>query len=195
MKSKRSTKIHGFLGFILVLVILGSGAWAVYWFGYKDLPVQTQKIANHPAKAERLPLDLTGVLDVQKVREIVMNSTIARMKALELKKASDELIYTVVLSDGSVVNLDARTGQRQTGGEQTHISDSDEGLPLNVAVAVSFDKAREIAQEKFLEGSITRMQLLNNSGLVVLRVMFADNAEVDVDANTGRIVNIKSSTK
>lgn len=195
MKSKRSTKFHGFLGFILVLVILGFGTWAVYWFGYKDMPVQTQKVADHQAKAERLPLDLTGVLDVQKVREIVMSSTIATMKALELKKTNGTLVYTVILSDGSVVNLDAQTGQRQAGGGQTRIFDSDEGLPSNVSVAVSFDKAREIAQEKFLEGSITRMQLLNNSRLVVLRVMFADNAEVDVDVNTGRIVNIKSSTK
>lgn len=141
-----------------------------------------------------LPINLNGVLEVSKVKELAVVSTSSTVSNLELENEDGKLVYKVTLSDGSVIVLDAKTGAKiatTDGTKELDVDEDEDILPANFTVSVSFEAARKIAQDKFPSGTISKIELDVEEGKVVLSVRFADKARVDVDANTGSIVRVK----
>jgi hypothetical protein len=89
--------------------------------------------------------------------------------------------------------FNAKTGERIKTSVGPVISDDNDGdsLPADFSVQVTFEQARAIAQAKFPAGTINKIELDVENGIVVISVRFADKARVDVDATTGTIVRSK----
>jgi uncharacterized membrane protein YkoI len=177
--------------FVVTLVVIGFAGYRVINNNDKK---QLNSTEQHVQAEDKLPLDLSEVLDVSKVKELAIGSSTASVSNLELENEHGQLVYKVKLSDGSMVVLDAKTGAKVTGATHANEVEDEQGtLPADFTVLVSFSKAREIAQAKFPNGTINKIELDVEAGKVVISVRFADKARVDVDATSGAVVRIKDS--
>jgi uncharacterized membrane protein YkoI len=174
---------------VLALGVIGFAGYTVIT-GNNDKKVNSAE--QQTAVADALPLNMDGVLEVSKVTELATDSSTATVSDLELENENGQLVYKVLLSDGSLVVLNAKTGAKVPGSHtKPETGDDKVILPPSFTVKLSFTKAREIAQAKFPNSTVTKIKLNSEGGKVTISVRFADNARVDVDANTGDIVRVK----
>lgn len=183
------------VGIVVVAVtvlVVGFAGYRIYdaQHAKKQLNSNTQEVGT----SEVLPSNLSDVLEVAKVKELATQSTSATVKDLELDNEDGVLVYKVTLSDGSLVVLNAKSGQKLKNNEVKVEDDgeAENALPANFTVAVSLGKAREIALTKFPDGTVSKIELDVEDGKVVISVRFADKARVDVDAATGTVVRVKN---
>lgn len=187
LKRNQAGVAHPLALLIIVLVVLLVG-----FSGYKVIHANSVKAKLEAEQAQLqkgyLPQDLKAVLTVEKIKELMTQSSNARVLGIELQNQQATLIYQVKMSDGSVVGLHAVTGQ------SVELTDKNareaRALPANFSVGTTFERAREIAQAEFPEGFITSIALDMEVGKLVLDVRFADEARVYIDAANGKVVRV-----
>lgn len=179
---------------LAVIVIAGIG-----FTGYSVMNAQKDKQQLNSsdqavAVKETLPVSLEGLMEISKVKELAVQSGTATVVGIELESDNGVLVYEIMLNDGTVIVLNAKTGERLKTSVGPAISDDNDGdsLPADFTAKVTFEQARATAQAKFPEGKINKIELDVENGVVVISVRFADKARVDVDANTGEIVRTKN---
>jgi len=195
------TKINNQQGFAHVLG-LGLGVLVIAGIGFTGYTVmnaqQDKKQLNSSDQVvvvkESLPVSLDGLLEISAVKELAVKSSTATVTGLELESEDGVLVYEIMLSDGTVLVLNAKTGEvlRTTVGPVINNDDDGDSLPADFTSKVTFEQARATAQAKFPDSKINKIELDLEGGIVVISVRFADKARVDVNAATGEIARTKN---
>lgn len=172
---------------IVAVSVVGYAGYYVY-NANKDKQLSNSTINN--STQEALPADLGDILPVSTIKETAIGSNDVTVTGLELKSKNGALVYEVTLSDGTVVTLNAKTGTTiATAHEEPETGDGQ--LPADFTAAISFEQARKIAQDKFPDSKIVKIELEQEEGKVVYSVRFDDKARVDVNAANGSVVRTK----
>ncbi len=177
-----------FMAVVMVVSLIGFAGYQV-----SQANTARNQLASKQVALEKgaLPTDLSRVMTVQKIKEIVAETTNATVTGIELKAQNAQLIYAVKLSDGVAYGLQAVTGQRVELAAGTTDEDASTALPADFSVGIAFDRAREIAQGEFPGGTVVNIEIDVVVNQVVLSVRFADRAKVDVDAASGDVVLVR----
>lgn len=174
---------------VAVVAIVGTLGWKFY-----DASTKKASLSNSSHVEDSvLPDTLPELTDLATVKEAALaEKPGVTVIHVELERSSDDtLVYKAQLSDGTVVVYDARTGAKiktQTASEK-----SDELLPANFSGGVGFAKAIEAARTVKPTGTIQKVELELEAGVVVYSVRFTDKARVDVNAETGAVVRSKAA--
>lgn len=171
----------------VIVGLVGFIGWRVY-----DARQDVSNRAVNPGEIvtiEPLPEDIEGVLEISKVKEIVLNESGESMVDLELKNEDGVLVYEVKLSDGRVLIIDAKTGA--VVEYSTDDEDSDESIPADAVIGISVARAIAIAKETH-SGAVRKVELEFEDGVVVFSVRFTDGFRVDVNAASGDVTRTKS---
>ncbi len=175
---------------IVVLVLAALGGVGYYVVGKQDTKSSVTTESSTPL-ATTIPNDLGSVLALDKIEEIAKkdDSTLTT-KGIELKTEDGVLVYVVHLSNGKQITYNA------TSGEQIAISDDDskddDSLPGNLTAKVSLSSAVEIAKKEHPGVAIKEIEVETEDGTLVYRVKFVDEGLVEVDANNGSIMEVKT---
>ncbi len=195
MSKQTQPKQDGFAHPVLILIVVGClvvGA-GVFMYGQQkaDKPLSSASQTDNVSLSSPLPADL---LTAAKIKEIAaVEKPGMAIKNIELEKEGEVYFYKVRLSDGSFILYNARSGVKVTKKTVDPAKiEKGHDLPSNFKAAISFDKAREIALAQKTGGTIERIHLETEDGVVVYSVRFDNEARVDVDATTGAVVRTKS---
>ncbi len=177
-----------FMAVVMVVALIGFAGYQV-----SQANTARSRLASQQAALEKgaLPADLSRVMTVQKINEVVAETTNATVTGIELKAQNAQLIFAIKLSDGAVYGLQAVTGQRVELSADTPDEDVATALPSDFSVDTSFDRAREIAQEQFPDSTVVNIELDVVVNKIVLSVRFADKAKVDIDSAAGDVVRVR----
>ncbi len=177
-------------GVIVVLVLAALGGVGYYVVGKQDTKSSVTTESTTPL-ATTIPTDLGGILTLDKIEELAKkDDATLTIKGIELKTEDGVLVYVVHLSNGKQITYNA------TSGEQIAISDDDskddDSLPNNLTAKVSLSSAVEIAKKEHPGVAIEKIEVETEDGTLVYRVKFVDEALVEVDANNGSIMEVKT---
>lgn len=176
---------------VVIVVVVAAGVYIARNQSDSAQLASSQSSTDSSGLNQPLPADL---LTVTKVKELaaVQKPDIA-IVGVELEQEDGVLVYKVKLADGSVLNLDAKTGKLVTKTEKNSQSNTgEEPLVAGTQPAISFDKAREIALQRKPGGVIRKIELEQENGKLVYSVRFTDDARVDVAASDGSVVREKA---
>lgn len=191
---------HPVLAVVLVVVIGGVGFAGYRVMHHGDSVKQVNSATDQKSVSAALPLALDDVLPVSEAKKIATGSETGTVNGVSLETEEGVLVYKVTLPDNTVQVLNAKTGDKvkKTTEAAEHAAEAGDAseqehavLPAAFTITVTPDKARAIAQAKYPNSKIVRIQLDVEDSKVVLSVRFADKARVDVDATTGAVVRTK----
>lgn len=188
---KLNTKGFSHVELLIVMVVLGLISGAGYYVYTQNSALNSETTQSETAATKVLPADLDDVLSLEKVEEIAKkdNATLT-IKGVELKTEDGVLVYVIHLSNGKELTINATTG------EQIAISDDtgadDDSLPANLTAKVSLSTALSIAKKEHPGVAIEKIEIETEDGTLVYRVKFVDEALVEVDANNGSIMEVKT---
>jgi hypothetical protein len=177
-------------GVIIVLVLAALGGVGYYVVGKQDTKSSVTSESTTPLETT-IPEDLSGVLPLDKIEELAKkDDATVTIKGIELKTEDGVLVYVVHLSNGKQITFNA------TSGEQVAVSDDDskddDSLPGTITAKVSLSSAVDIAKKEHPGVAIEKIEVETEDGLLVYRVKFVDEALVEVDANNGSIMEVKT---
>lgn len=194
LPSSRRIWVHVLASAVLAVLIIGGVALHAYRTYQASSPLSSseQKVGTR----EALPPNLDGLLPVEAVKELPTDANQAPVTDLALENRSGLLIYVLTLKNGAKLGFNAVSGEAVALQDDSKAANQEKegSLPANFIVNTSFEKARQLAQAAFPNGKIHRIQLRAEGDIVTLRVRFADNARVDINAANGDVVRVMTST-
>ena len=178
---------------LIVAVVVG----VVGGTGYMVYKAQGQSSAKNDAAvvpastlAATIPAD---VLSADKVRALATaqqpNTAIV---GVQLENEHGTLLYKVKLADGKVLTFNAKTGAVVTNTAATELEGT-ANLPASTTTGITFAKAREIALAQ-KTGTVQKIELETEEGVLVYSVRFTDGARVDVSAADGTVVATRTAS-
>jgi uncharacterized membrane protein YkoI len=179
---------HRALQGLLVIALLFVGtASAVAWQAKKDVSLRQSVIEDNL----QLPTNLDDVLSVAQIREkaVADQPSGASITQIELENEEGSIVYKVKFSDGSFRLYDARTGESIVKSE---VAEIDGTVPAGFVAGISLQQARDIAAAQRPGQTVTKIELETEGNVVVYSVRFADSSRVDVNANDGSIVRVRT---
>lgn len=116
--------------------------------------------------------------------------------ANELEQESEGLVYSIKLSDGTVLVFDAKTGDKvQLRSPDGAEAGSDLPFPTGFKPAVTLVAAVQTAKSQRTGKAVAKVELEVENGIVVYSVRFSDDGRVDIDAITGSVLRIREPGK
>lgn len=175
---------------LIILVIVGVvsfGIWRV---------VDTRRSDNQPnvvAHQQVLPDSLSDLKPTDEILSLATAEIGTRqILAVELEQEDEGLVYSVKLSDGTVLVFNARTGAKvQLNNPDNPEIDNDKPLPAAFKPAITLQAAVQTAKEKRPSKTVSKVKLELEGGIVVFSVRFSDGGRVDVDALTGDTLRLR----
>jgi uncharacterized membrane protein YkoI len=174
---------------LVVLVVVGTGVYVLT--NDKPKTANSETATKELTLAEPLPTDLLSSEKVEALAAVEAPNT--GLSGVQLERENGVYLYKVTLANGNTLFFNARTGTKVThaaGATQT----ADGVIPAGFAPTLTFADARRIALETKPGGVIAKMHLQSEAGKVVYSVRFTDQARVDIDATTGKVVRTKAAT-
>ena len=173
----------------VIVGLVGFIGWRVY-----DARTDVSNSAVNPGevvKIEPLPNDLSGIIDVDRLKTIVDEQAPGlTIVDLELKNEDGVLVYEAKLSDGSVIVINATDGTYVTKIEDDE--NDDEEVPGIQSLKIDFAAALKTALEQH-DGQVRKIELEVEDGVVVYSVRFTDGFRVDINAENGGVTRTKNS--
>ena len=173
----------------VIVGLVGFIGWRVY-----DARTDVSNSAVNPGevvKIEPLPNDLSGIIDVDRLKTIVDEQAPGlTIVDLELKNEDGVLVYEAKLSDGSVIVINATDGTYVTKIEDDE--NDDEEVPGIQSLKIDFAAALKTALAQH-DGQVRKIELEVEDGVVVYSVRFTDGFRVDINAEDGGVTRTKNS--
>lgn len=139
------------------------------------------------------PLPANGPkLGVAEVLEIAIGEHAdADPMEIELEN-EDGLVFGVEFSDGFEVEMNADTGEIIETEQEDKADDDEDANVLTSAPELSFTDARDaaLALDGNASADVLGIELENESGQLAYSVELSNGSEVELDANTGNILEI-----
>jgi len=150
------------------------------------------------AQKTALPTSLTGLLSIDAIKVIALKDASAgtTLDGIQLETEDSIVLYKVRYSDGSFKLYNAKSGTliiKTT--DNPSAPEKSESVPVGFVAGITIDQARVIAQGKFADKTITKIELETENSIVVYSVRFVDGSRVDVNANDGAIISVRSGAE
>lgn len=180
------------LAVIVVMAISGVGAYV--W--HQNKTNNKLNSVSSQSEVDNLPSPLPeDLLTAEKVKELALTEKPgATVSGVELENEDGIVVYEVKIADGSRLVFNAQTGKLITKALQNDKEEVDKAIPADFKSEITFAKAREIALAQKPGGTVQKIELELEGGVVVYSVRFSDDARVDVNATTGVVVRTKPAS-
>lgn len=173
---------------VVVLVAVGSGIYITDANQKKLARSQEVNTANSTL-TEELPNDL---LATEKIKTLATKEAPdSDITGIELEREHGEYWYKVELANGKTLFFDAKTGEkvvRASSNERITNDTARSAIPSAVDTEVSFAEARQIALAQKPGSTVRKIEFETEHGKLIYSVRFTDDARIDVDSTTGKIV-------
>lgn len=148
--------------------------------------------ANNARQAEiEVPANIDNLLSFEDVRAIANKDTSnGSITGIELEKEDSGMVYKVKFSDGSIRVYNAKTGQAVLDSSK---SADNNNVPADLSGKITATEARSIALKQ-RSGTVTKIELEAEEGVLVYSVRFSDGGRVDVNAANGGVVSVRSAS-
>ena len=187
-------------GFTIVEILIVAAAIGIVGLvGWRFMDRQRES-ANPPKQLNNqsvLPESLTGIKPIDEIITLAASEIAARqVLATELEQEDEGLVYSIKLSDGTVLMFDAKTGSKvQLKSPDGVDTDDDIPLPDGFKPAVTLVAAVQTAKSQRVGKAVEKVELEVEDGIVVYSVRFSDDGRVDIDATTGSVLRIREPGK
>jgi uncharacterized membrane protein YkoI len=180
LKYTRSTPA---LATLTALVIVGSASGLV----------ATHQANNARQTEIEVPASIDDLISFEEVRAIAdKDAPNGSITGIELEKEDNGMVYKVKFSDGSIRIYDAKTGQA-ISDDNDHKAKDKVDVPANLSSNITATEARSIALKQ-RSGTVTKIELETEEGVLVYSVRFSDGGRVDVNAANGNIVRVRNTS-
>jgi len=188
---KLNSKGFSHVELVIVAVVLGLIGGAGYYVYNKNNTSNSEVVQSETAETKVLPANLDEVLSLEKVEEIAKkdDATIS-IKGIELKTEDGVLVFVIHLSNGKELTINAVTGSQIALSNDDN--EDDDTLPASLTTKVSLTSALAIATKQHPDVAVEKIEIETEDGILVYRVKFVDEALVEVDANNGSIMEVKT---
>jgi len=178
---------------VVILVVIGLLGWK--FFSSMQSNSQKDGVAQSIQTSDIDPAKLTDLTDIATIQKSALDGKEgATLTGVQLKTEDGKLVYQATLSDGSVLTFDATTGAKLSE-EKEKADHAAKSLPANFSGGIGLAKAVEVAKTTVPNSAVRELELEEDDGLLVYRIKFANEAQVDVDATTGAIIRSKAAKK
>lgn len=155
--------------------------------------VAANKTRLNSEQKTALPTNLADVLPIEDIRAAALKDVPdGTITGVELEQEEGTLLYKVRFSDGSFRYYDAKTGVAVMRSQDQ--TEQDESVPAGFVAGITVQQARDIALAQ-RSGSITKIELETENGIVVYSVRFSDGGRVDVNATSGAVLRVRSGSQ
>lgn len=155
--------------------------------------VAANKTRLNSEQKTALPTNLADVLPIEDIRAAALKDVPdGTITGVELEQEEGALLYKVRFSDGSFRYYDAKTGVAVMRSQDE--TEQDESVPAGFIAGITVQQARDIALAQ-RSGSITKIELETENGVVVYSVRFSDGGRVDVNATSGAVLRVRSGSQ
>lgn len=178
---------------VIVLIIIGFLVWAFV----SSLQSNSQKdnTTQSAQTSEIDPAALTDLADIATIQQSALEGKEgASVNGIQLKTEDGKLVYQASLSDGSVLTFDAKSGTKLSEEKET-ADDTAKSLPAGFNGGIGLARAIEVAKITAPNSAVRELELEQEDGVLVYRVKFANEAQIDVNATTGTIIRTKAAKK
>jgi len=178
---------------VVILVVIGLLGWK--FFSSMQSNSQKDGVAQSVQTSDIDPAKLTDLADIATIQKSALEGKEgAKVTGIQLKTEDGKLVYQATLSNGSVLTFDATTGTKLSEEQET-ADDAGESLPANFSGGIGLARAVEVAKTTVPNSAVRELELEEDDGLLVYRIKFANEAQVDVNATTGAIIRSKAAKK
>jgi len=178
---------------VVVLVIVGLLGWK--FFSSMQSNSQKDRAAQSVQTSEIDPAKLAEITDIATIQKNALDGKQnTSITGIQLKSEDGKLVYQATLSDGSVLTFDATSGAKLSEEQET-TDDTAKSLPANFSGGIGLAKAVEVAKTTVPNSAVRELELEEDDGVLVYRIKFANEAQVDVNATTGAIIRSKAAKK
>jgi uncharacterized membrane protein YkoI len=148
--------------------------------------------ANNARQAEiEVPANIDNLLSFEDVRAIADKDTSnGPITGIELEKEDNGMVYKVKFSDGSIRIYDAKTGKAVSDSSK---EENDDNIPAHFNSNITAAQARSIALKQ-RSGTITKIELETEEGVIVYSVRFSDGGRVDVSVANGAVLRVRGAS-
>lgn len=134
---------------------------------------------------------MSGIIDVDRLKTIVDEQAPGlTIVDLELKNEDGVLVYEAKLSDGSVMVINATDGTYVTKIDDDENDDEEVSGIQNLKIDFADALKTALAEH---DGSVRKIELEVEDGVLVYSVRFTDGFRVEVNAESGSVTRTKSS--
>ncbi|MFZ2513090.1 MAG: PepSY domain-containing protein [Candidatus Saccharimonadales bacterium] len=155
--------------------------------------VAANKTRLNSEQKTALPTNLADVLPIEDIRAAALKDVPdGTITGVELEQEEGALLYKVRFSDGSFRYYNAKTGVAVMRSQDE--TEQDESVPAGFVAGITVQQARDIALAQ-RSGSITKIELETENGVVVYSVRFSDGGRVDVNATSGAVLRVRSGSE
>lgn len=188
-KLTRQFNRSAFQGALIIAIIFTATASTIAWQAKKDVKSRQETIEDNL----QLPENLGDVLSLEDIRKLATIDTPsgATITQIELENEEGSVVYKVKFSDGSYRLYDAKTGLAFNKVEAIEV---DSTVPAGFVAGISIQEARDIAAARRPGQTVIKIELETEEGVVVYSVRFGDGSRVDVNANDGNVLRVRTST-
>jgi prepilin-type N-terminal cleavage/methylation domain-containing protein len=188
---------NGFTVVEILIVVAVIGLVGFLGWRFLDSQQQNNKPTSQLNSQAVLPESLAGIKSIDEIIALATTEIAERqVLAVELEQEDEALVYSMKLSDGTMLIFDARTGDKvQLKSTDSVETDDDMPLPAGFKPAITFDVAIQTAKAERPGKVVQKVELEQEDGIVVYSVRFSDDGRVDVDATTGSVLRIREPGK
>lgn len=184
-------------GFVIVEILMVVAVLGIIGFvGWRAIDNKREN-TNQLNHESVLPESLAGIMSIDEIITLAASEIASRqVLAAELEQEDEGLVYSIKLTDGTVLVFDAKTGNKveleSPDGVET---DDDEALPAGFKPAITIAAAVQTAKVQRVGKAVEKVELEVEDGVVVFNVRFSDDGHVDIDATTGSVLRVHEPGK
>lgn len=197
---KNSSQQAGMVGHIEILVaivlvgVIGFAGWRI--MSNDDAPSSVpQASVETRQEATDLPTDLTNIKSIDEIQTLAaVDASGLSIVGVELEVEEGQPVYVIHFSDGSVLSYNAKSGNKlQLKDNNNDEIDDSKILPSGFVAGVTIQQAIDTAKQAMPNGTVRKVELEIEDGIVIYSVRFKDGSRVDVNATDGVVVRTKQA--
>lgn len=174
---------------IAVLIATGVGFWRV------RSSDKTQNLSVDTPQAEEvqpLPQNLQDLKTLDEVGQIAGATNGTSIIKFVLESKDGKYVYSIVLSNGKKMVIDASTG-KVLSEKATDISEDDK-IPAGVQITLSAAEAYKIAASKS-SSPVKSIEMEVEDKKVVYKIEYKDGSKIEINASSGAVVKSEIKNK
>ena len=190
LKSPKKS-INPMAWFIGAIIIVGLG-WLLWQaFQKDDTSTQQQQTTSSSATETSLTPQSTEIKSIDEILTLTaQQDATAIFAGVEFATEDGVDVYKVTTKTGLVYIFDANTGELIKQEQSTETREGE--IPTDFSTNITFEQAIAIAQAKFPNSQVEKVELENEHGALIFSVRFTDESRVDINAITGEITRTKN---